>query len=303
MTDIDPYYRQVASAEWDNIKRKASIEQLFDLIRFNKEALIPFDEVRTRLKLHHPNYRGFQEIPIKKIVGSVGRYKDFTRTFLPRYDNLRERWQRVSAAMTAHGTPAIKLYKVGDAYFVADGNHRISVARAHGADSIEAEVWEYPTAVPLSHHATLGEVLRKAELLNFYERTRLNKLIPDNQIHLTVLGRTLEIEYQIALYRKVLEETEGQPCPEDRAVIEWYNNIYLPTIEIIKKENLLRHFPGRTPADLFAWLSRHRYNLSSQYDLPVTIDDFAKQMRKRGPLGWLRRRNIKKDVGDTRQQP
>ena len=65
---LEPFYEAVARSEWSQVKRKASIERLLDRIRFHHKALIPFDEVRKRLKLRHPNYRGIQQIPINRIV-------------------------------------------------------------------------------------------------------------------------------------------------------------------------------------------------------------------------------------------
>lgn len=301
MSDVDPFYHRIASAEWSGVKRRATVERLLNTIRFNHPALIPFDEVRTKLKLRHPNYGGIQEIPISGIVGSVGRYRDFTRTFLPRSDAVRERWQRVSAVMTAQGLPPIKLYKVGDAYFVADGNHRISVAKAHGADTIEAEVWDYPTptSVPLSDKATFRDVIFKAEEIEFFKRTNLNESLPDHNIHFTIPGRYIEIEYHIALYQKVIEETEGTSISYEQAAVDWCRSVYEPTLEIIRRENLMQYFPNRTEADLFAWLARHRRNLSSTYDLPVSVQDLARQMRGRGPLAWVRRFRAKRKLEET----
>jgi hypothetical protein len=226
----------------------------------------------------------------------VGRYKDFTRTFLPRTDEMRDRWQRVSTAMSSGGTPPIQLYKVGNAYFVADGNHRVSVARAHGAKSIESEVWEYATPAEIGDDATLDDVLLEAERLDFLEHTRINHLRPDHGVRFTVLGRYIEIEYQIALYRQVVESTDGEPISYEQAVTDWYDLVYEPTVQIIRDEDILRYFPGRTEADLFAWLARHRRRLSAKYDLPVSMQDVTQRVRGRGPLAWLRRLLAKGEV-------
>src|SRR5271165_1255541 len=70
--------------------------------------LLSFDEVRQRLRLRDERYVGLQEIPLDKIVGSVGRYKDFTRSFLPRTNSVRSRWQRLDAmARGTQGFPPI----------------------------------------------------------------------------------------------------------------------------------------------------------------------------------------------------
>jgi hypothetical protein len=292
----EPYYRQLASIEWTHAKRAASVERMLSTIRFSQKALVPFEEVRKSLKLHHRYYRGVQQIPLDKIVGSVGRYRDFTRTFLPRSEGVRERWERVSAVVSSTGTPPIQVYKVGDAYFVSDGNHRVSVARVHGADAIEAEVWEYTTPVALDDETTLDEILLEAERLDFLEHTKIDELCPGNGIRFTVLGRYVEIEYQIGLYQIVMEKIDGEPCPYEKAVVNWYAMVYEPTVDIIRRENTLQYYPGRTEADLFAWISRNRRRLQAKYGLPVSVQDVARRVRGRGPFARLRRLLTKSDV-------
>ncbi|GAH15384.1 unnamed protein product, partial [marine sediment metagenome] len=136
--------------DFDRSRRKAFFQTILSLIKSKSIDLLPFEEVRKQLRLRNPQYRGLQEVPLDQIVGSVGRYRDFTRTFLPRSDGLRERWATVEDRVKEGGLPPVELYKVGDAYFVRDGNHRVSVARAQNVSDIEAFIWEYPSLVPLS---------------------------------------------------------------------------------------------------------------------------------------------------------
>lgn len=88
-------------------------------------------------------YLGNQEIPVAQITGSVGRSADFDRNFHPLKSHLRNRWVRLYLLSQQDGWPPIKVYKVGEQYFVEDGHHRVSVARGRGMRSIQAEVWEY----------------------------------------------------------------------------------------------------------------------------------------------------------------
>lgn len=285
----EPYYRHLARIEWSHAKRAATVEELLDRIRFNQKDLVPFDEVRRRLRLRHRFYRGKKQVPLDNIVGSVGRYQDFTRTFMPRKEKSRDRWQRISALMSATGIPPIQLYKVGDAYFVADGNHRVSVARVHGADSIEADVWDFPTPAHVSDDATIDEIILEAERLDFLEKTGLDELRPNNSIRFTEPGRYIELEYQIALYQKVISEIDGEPCPYEKAVTDWYDMVYEPTVQIIQRENILQYFPNRTESDLFAWVSKHQRRLSKRYGLPVSVQEVARKVGGKGPMAWLRR--------------
>ncbi len=82
-------------------------------------------------------------MPVEKIVGSVGRYRDFDRAFLAAKTSLGEKWKRIDRAFhRGEELPPVMLYKVGQAYFVEDGNHRVSVARYHGVQWVDAEVME-----------------------------------------------------------------------------------------------------------------------------------------------------------------
>jgi hypothetical protein len=80
-------------------------------------------------------------VRLADIVGSVGRCSAFDEAFLPASERARGRWERIDRA-------PVSLYKIGDLYFVEDGNHRVSVARYHGAQWIDAEVTEFRTRLP-----------------------------------------------------------------------------------------------------------------------------------------------------------
>src|SRR5215217_7467095 len=82
-------------------------------------------------------------VEVEKITGSVGRYRDFDASFLPLRESIAHRWSRIDRAYhRGDELPAVSLYKIRDAYFVRDGNHRVSVARYHGVAAIDAEVVE-----------------------------------------------------------------------------------------------------------------------------------------------------------------
>ncbi len=113
---------------------KLFFDDLLSLVRGRAPELLSFDSVQTALQAwQQVEQREPEMVPLDQIVGSVGRYRDFTREFLPKGSISQERWQAVDAAMHSQaGLPPIEVYQVGDAYFVRDGNHRVSVAQANG---------------------------------------------------------------------------------------------------------------------------------------------------------------------------
>jgi hypothetical protein len=91
---------------------------------------------------------GVQAIAVDSIAGTTDRHKaeSFDAAFRPP-EWSRERWLQLWLAARGGGTlPPISVYRVGDRHFVRDGHHRVSVARALGADSIEASVVELRAA-------------------------------------------------------------------------------------------------------------------------------------------------------------
>ena len=138
------------------------IERCLDFFRGRSNDLLSFKAVQRNLKLKNPVDRGLQEIDMEKIVGSVGKVGDFTRTFLPKTYRAEERWRRVDDLFHNQGFEPVEVYKVGNVYFVRDGHHRISVNRTHGIKTIEAYVVEYKTEVPIDRRDDLDFILRGA---------------------------------------------------------------------------------------------------------------------------------------------
>ncbi len=102
--------------------------------------LIPSNRILQHLNLKNTRDLGRQTVPLQKIVGSSGRHLEFDLSFKP-LRGRRARWLRV-AQVNGKKLPPVSLFKVGDAYFIEDGNHRISVAKANGRETIEAYVIE-----------------------------------------------------------------------------------------------------------------------------------------------------------------
>lgn len=242
--------------------------------------LLSFDEVRQKLRLTDERYIGLQEIPIDKIVGSVGRYKDFTRSFLPRTNAVRSRWQRLDAmARGSEGFPPIEVYKVGDVYFVIDGNHRVSVARQLGSKTIEAYVTELPTSVPLEADIQPDDLLIKQGYADFLRQTHLDVIRPGSSVILTEPARYQEVIEHISVHKYFMGIEQKRDISWEEAVASWYDNVYMPLISLIREYDILSQFPGRTEADLYAWLVKHqealRLHLGGDVVTPEeTVQDF-----------------------------
>jgi uncharacterized ParB-like nuclease family protein len=242
-----------AEEDWNRARRKLLYQKVVSFFKGCSVDLLSFEDVRTGLHLGQKLDRGLHEIPLDQIRGSVGRYDDFTSAFLPRKKHMRGRWARVDAAMRAGKTPPIEVYQVGESYFVLDGNHRVSIARQRGFETIEAYVCEYPTSHGLSPEADIDELLIKSEQVDFLERIGRASPPAVREIVFTCPDCYSELVDMIETYRQGLEEANRKPVSFEGAVSAWYEEVYGPCIEIIQKNSLLDRFSNRTEADLFVW--------------------------------------------------
>jgi hypothetical protein len=133
-----------AEADFDRARCRAFFGRIAARLRRECSRLLAFDEVNEGHLAHNRRDLGLRDVEVSKIVGSMGRHEDFDRGFMPTKASLAERWKRVDRAFhSGLDLPAVRLYKIGDSYFVEDGNHRVSVARYQGIETIEADVSEY----------------------------------------------------------------------------------------------------------------------------------------------------------------
>ena len=130
-------------ADFDFAVNKGRWRQVMSRISRRSDELLSYDDVCKQHRVKGQHELGTRIVPIDRIVGSVGRCRDFDRAFYPRQTDTSDRWMSIARASNKQmPLPLVELYKVGEAYFVQDGHHRISVARANGQDFIDAHVIE-----------------------------------------------------------------------------------------------------------------------------------------------------------------
>ena len=272
--DINNY--SAAIADFRRARNQADLKDLLARLTGESTQLLSYDEARHLLKLKGFTERGLQDIPLDSIVGSVGRYSDFTRDFLPRQEVNPERWARVKTVATGLvGYPPIEVYKIGDAYFVKDGNHRVSVARRLGAAYIQAYITEVQTRVPLSQDDDPDDLIIKGEYASFLEQTHLDELRPDANLQVTAPGQYPILLDHIAVHQYFMGIDHSRHVSYEEAVAHWYDYVYLPVVEIIHRMGILRDFPGRTETDLYLWIAEHRASLAEQLGWDLKTEDVA----------------------------
>lgn len=264
-SDKSYYSKFTAASDFEKARRRANLEQLYGRLTQKPADLLSYSEVLGKLRTDSTSARGLQDIPLAAIIGTVGRYGDFTRTFLPAKDSGRQRWVNIMVA--AHGftgLPPIEVYKIGEAYFVKDGHHRVSVARQLDIESIQAYVTEIKTTVTLTPESDMNDILLQVEYNNFRERTRIAEILPEAQLSMSVPGAYEQLEQHIEVHRYFMGIEQQENISWEEALSHWYHTVYRPVEESIFANDILEQFPDRSPADLYLWIMENRSHLEDE---------------------------------------
>jgi len=255
--------------------------------------LISLNQVLDAARLEGQADRGVRDIPLDRIVGSAGTAKtrDFDPAFLPTSRRLRHRWSRVYTAMVEGEIPPIDVYQLGDSYYVIDGHHRVSVARSLGSDAIAAHVTEVRTRAPLGPDVDAAELLRAAEYARFLEATQLDRLRPDARLECSRLGRYDELLTHI-LGHKYFLGLDGRMVTLPEAAASWYDTVYLPITEVIRRHRVLEQLPGWTEADVYVETTRRWLELSEAGEVSGPHQAVHSLLSEEERRWWRRRRFI-----------
>lgn len=257
----------IAVSDFQSAHLRAKLQGVLARITGKSNELLSYEEIADKLKLQGRSDKGTQNIPLDAIVGSVGRYTDFTRTFLPRRAEDQQRWANVKAASMdpiGAGLDPVEVYKVSEVYFVLDGNHRVSIARQEGSKTIQAHVIEIQTDIPLTPDVQPDELIVKAEYADFLAQTGLNKSKEPVDLKITIPGGYQKLLDEISTRRYQMEEEQQREISIQDAAGNWYHQIYIPFAEAVRERGMMRWFPDRTMTDLYVWMSGHREELEKE---------------------------------------
>ena len=260
MSDTFPeQFSEQARLDFQRARFKAFVNRVWATLSGQSTTLLSYDEIKEKLHIGGPIYRGVQTVLVEEIVGSLNRYHEFDRVFLPASDKLATRWQSVNRAFYQEiSLPPVVLYKVGQVYFVVDGHHRVSVAREQGQIYIEAEVRECATRVNLTPDIRLEDLEILGTKVNFLERTSLDDLRPDANIKVTIPDGFERMLEHIAVHGYFMGLDWQRDISEEEAVAHWYDTVYMPVVNVIRDTSILKDFPNKTEGDLYLWVLDHQ---------------------------------------------
>ncbi|MBW8011138.1 MAG: universal stress protein [Chloroflexi bacterium] len=254
-------------------RRKAALQIILARLSGRSPDLLPFEQVKKLLNVSAVEQTNLEDIPLDAIIGSVGRYDDFTRKFLPRSDSDESRWAGVKLAVEDVGLPPIDVYQLGEVYFVIDGNHRVSVARQLHAPTIQAYVTKLGSKIPLSLEDQRDDLIIKTRYAEFLEVTGLEDNFPDLNLLVSAPGQYRKLRDQISGHNYFLSLKQKRDVEFKEAVLDWVKYQYFPVIKAIRQQAILRDFPGRTETDLYIFLMEHRAELTQQLGWEVQAEE------------------------------
>jgi len=136
-----PYLHGQAMSLFSTMMTNGMLHRVSNMLKRRSKRLLDQTSYQSATCIPNRHYAGLKIIPIDRIRGSEGRTEDFDDAFYPLHDRLRNRWLNVaSVRLAGEGLPPVELIHNSGVYFVRDGHHRISVARALGEAYIDAEV-------------------------------------------------------------------------------------------------------------------------------------------------------------------
>jgi hypothetical protein len=265
MSELGPYVRST----FKRARRREAYRRLSAIAGRNRSRpLLSLDEVSRRLRAFEQTYIGIRPIPVEDVVGTVSRVDDFDRDFLPKRSKIQERWQSVEQSYPSGDFPPIVVYELAGRYFVVDGHHRVAIARQRGVEFIDAEITQLRSRWELPADADIGAIIMQEQCRRFLEESGLERARPEARIEFSRPQGYIELLEHIKIHGFHLMMERNAPLSMEEIAADWYDRVYLPTVEAIHREGLNDLWPRATDADLYLWVGQRRREL-----FPERTDD------------------------------
>jgi hypothetical protein len=221
-------------------------------------VILPYEEVVQALGFVSEHAGGQRVVELEAIVGTVDRGREFDRSFRPTSARVRSRWEHIAAAMRrGESLPPVDLVRIGEIYFVRDGHHRVSVARALGRTDIDAYVTEVVTKVGAEQAITQADLPFKSHERVFWERVPL----PDDARQEITLSdpwdyAKLAEHVEAWGFRTIQDRTEAINRRETAYL--WLEHEYRPVVAMLREADLIGE---QTDTEAYLRISAERYRL------------------------------------------
>ncbi len=260
-------------------RNRALLNEVQHFLDPEEATLISFSDIKKLLRPEGEVYKGMQIVPIKLIIGSEGRYQDFDNRFFPKSLHLKNRWEHIDMAhLNDIDLPPVSLYELGGVYFVRDGNHRVSVAKARGVEFIDAEVVSLQSEIKLHPGDSFRKMTKQVidyEKRVFYGETGFGDVTDFWCLDFSTPGQYDVIYNHILTHKYFINMNQTEEIGMDKAIMSWFMTVYLPVIKVIDEHKIMKSFKQRTRSDLYVWLIKYWDELKQKFGCNYSLDDFA----------------------------
>jgi hypothetical protein len=246
------------------------------LIGRPQRTLLSLEEVQDRLHSYEQSYIGVKPIPVDEIIGSVARTSDFDDEFLPRSGRLEARWQSLENRFPDGGFPPITVYKVGGSYFVADGHHRVAIAKQRKIDYIDAEITEVYTPFEITADTDVTQLVHLGQERIFLEESGLGNAIPGSRFRFTRPESYPELLDNVKVHGWDLMMSRNEYVSREEIARHWFGEVYVPTVRLIRDAGLPEMCGESTVDDLFLWVADRWRTLFPERG-PLTFEDVIRE--------------------------
>ena len=242
------------------------------------DVILPFEEVVEALGRVDERYVGLETIEIDRILGTVDRARGFDRQFRPTTARVRMRWERIANAVRrGEPLPPISVYRIGEVYFVRDGHHRVSVARALGRDVIDAYVVEVVTRVGADRTLRVGELPLKSHERLFHERVPLPMRARD-RVRLSDPWQYGTLAEAVEAWGFRTEQDRAEFLDRPAVARLWFDEEYVPAVEMLREAGLIG---DETETDAYMRVTGQRYRLMRTHDWNEDVIARLRERRER----------------------
>jgi hypothetical protein len=260
------------------------------------DVVLPFEEVLDALGFVGKRSLGLQVVAIDSIIGSVDRTRDFDRSFRPTSGRVRQRWERIDAAMrSGKAMPPVSLIRVGEIHFVEDGHHRISVARAMGWDVIDAFVTEVQTRVGASRTIQVSDLPLKSHERLFRERVPL-PAADQEELRLTDPWGYAKLAEGVEAWGFRAMQARQEFLDRPTVAQLWLDEEYRPVVALLREAGLLG---SGTETDAYMRVADERYRLLRTHEWNKDVVNRVARKLKRSAHARPSARRLRPDSGSN----
>ncbi len=275
-----------AQHDFQRARRRSTIARLIGRLRGEPDdvgVVLPYEEVIDALGFVSEHSVGLHVVGLDAIVGSVDRSRDYDRRFRPTSGRSRGRWEQIAAAARrGESFPPVDLLRVGELYFVRDGHHRVSVARALGRIDIDAYVTEVVTRVDAGRAMRLSDLPFKSHERVFFERVPLPEAA-HSEIELTDPWDFAVLAEAVEAWGFRASQSRGDALRRKETALLWLETEYRPAVALLRELDLVG---DRTATEAYMRIAAERYRLLRTRDWS---EEVLRRVVNEGGRRWLRR--------------